>query len=56
MLPRILANENVPAPSIAKLRVHGVNVLAIAETCSGITDIEVLSIAEQHRTLEFKSE
>ena len=43
MTPKLLANENIPAPSIAVLREAGFDVLSIAETADGITGREVLS-------------
>ncbi|HRQ65112.1 MAG TPA: DUF5615 family PIN-like protein [Xanthomonadaceae bacterium] len=49
MSPRLLANENVPAPSIARLRAHGVDVLAVAEACPGAKDADVLDLARSER-------
>ena len=40
-----MLDENFPEPAIRKLRSEGFDVLAIAENHSGISDIEVLSIA-----------
>jgi len=43
---KFLANENYPFPSIKILRAHGYDVKSIAEDNFGITDIEVLNIAQ----------
>ncbi len=52
MPPRLLANENIPAPAIALMRAEGLDVLAIAETHRGIADAEVMRLArEQQRWL-----
>jgi predicted nuclease of predicted toxin-antitoxin system len=53
--PKLLANENIPAPSIAVLREAGFDVLPIAETADGITDREVLAraVAENRWILTF---
>jgi len=40
-----LVNENFPAPSVAKLRLAGCDVLSIAESYSGMDDSGVLSLA-----------
>lgn len=48
-LPRLLADENCPAPSVRLLRNHGFDVLAIAETRPGMTDVEVLRLACSER-------
>ena len=40
-----LADENLPAPVTAELRMRGHDVLAIAETLAGATDAEVLAKA-----------
>ena len=47
MKTRLLANENIPAPSIALLRSAGVDVLSIAQTHRAISDIEVLKLARE---------
>ncbi len=44
---RILADENVPLPSINALRDQGYQVDAIAEVASGLLDVEVLRKAVQ---------
>lgn len=49
MLPRLVADENFPAPSVAQLRVHGVDVLAIAESHRMASDTEVLRLAREQR-------
>lgn len=41
----MLANENFPAASIRLLREHGVDVLAIGESCPGARDPQVLDLA-----------
>src|SRR6185437_11810691 len=46
-----LADENLPAPVIAELRVRGHDVLAIAETLAGSTDTEVLAKAVDEERL-----
>ena len=48
-LPHLLADENCPAPSIRLLRDHGFDVLAIAETRPGMTDVDVLRLACSER-------
>lgn len=54
-LPRLLADENCPAPSVRQLRARGFDVLAIAESRPGMTDLEVLQLAalEQRWLLTF---
>jgi predicted nuclease of predicted toxin-antitoxin system len=42
MKPRLLANENVPLPSVTLLRDAGFDVLAIAESNPGLSDRAVL--------------
>ena len=44
---RFLANENFPNPSIRLLRDHGIYVKSIVEECPGITDNEVIGIAQK---------
>lgn len=52
MKARLLANENIPAPSIALMRSAGVDVLSVAESHRAISDVEVLKLArEQSRWL-----
>lgn len=45
MKPRLLANENFPAPSVQHLRDTGYNVTAVAEGGGGLKDPEVLALA-----------
>lgn len=45
MKPRLLANENVPIPSVALLRRVGFDVHAVAESNPGIPDRAVLFLA-----------
>lgn len=47
MKARLLANENIPAPSIVLLRAAGVDVLSIAQAHRAISDIEVLKLARE---------
>lgn len=44
--PRLLANENLPAPSIRQLRAAGIEVAAIRKDSPGIDDASVLALAE----------
>jgi predicted nuclease of predicted toxin-antitoxin system len=55
MNARLLLNENFPAPSIKPLRDAGLDVLAIAETCAGMDDVDVLALAvrEQRWVITF---
>jgi len=45
----LLADENCPAPFVRLLRAHGFDVLAIAESRPGMTDLEVLQLASSQR-------
>lgn len=45
MKPRLLANENFPAPSVAHLRALGYDVRAVAEEARGLADEAVLALA-----------
>jgi len=45
MKPRLLANENFPAPSVRQLRDRGYDVAAVAEGNGGLKDPEVLALA-----------
>lgn len=45
MKPRLLANENFPAPSVAALRQAGFDVLDIGEDSAGMVDPGVLARA-----------
>ncbi len=45
MKPRLLANENVPIPSVMLLRNAAFDVLAIAESNPGLSDRAVLDVA-----------
>lgn len=45
MKPRLLANENVPLPSVTLLRDAGFDVAAIAESRPGLPDRAVLELA-----------
>lgn len=49
MTPRWLFNENVPRPSVEKLRAAGWEVLSVAERLPGSTDIEVLAFAREQQ-------
>jgi hypothetical protein len=46
MKPRLLANENFPTPSIRYLRDEGYDVAAVFEGHGGVSDREVLALAE----------
>ena len=46
MKPRLLANENFPAPSVRYLRDEGYDVAAVFEGRGGLIDREVLALAE----------
>jgi predicted nuclease of predicted toxin-antitoxin system len=45
MKPRLLANENFPAPSIRLLRGRGYDVTAVAEGGGSLADQDVLALA-----------
>ncbi|MCW5911647.1 MAG: DUF5615 family PIN-like protein [Cyclobacteriaceae bacterium] len=44
---RFLANENFPFPSIQTLRSKGFEVLSILQSHPGISDVEVISLAQK---------
>lgn len=44
-MPRLLANENFPAPSVAVLRQHGYDVWSVQENARSITDRDILQLA-----------
>jgi len=46
MKPRLLANENFPAPSVRYLREGGYDLASVAEGRGGLDDREVLALAE----------
>ncbi len=46
MKPRLLANENFPAPSVRHLRDSGYDVASVAEGSGGLDDRTVLALAE----------
>jgi len=46
MKPRLLANENFPAPSVEYLRDAGYDVASVAEGSGGLDDRAVLALAE----------
>lgn len=48
-MPRLLADENYPAPSVKLLRERGFDVLAIAEEMPGLSDREVMRMAHQQQ-------
>ena len=49
---KLLANENIPLGMVRGLRAVGHDVLAIVETCPGVTDTVVLDLARcEHRIL-----
>ena len=47
MSVKLLANENVPAPTVRRLRAQGVDVLAVAEIMPASSDVEVLAFARE---------
>ena len=47
MKARLLGNENFPAPSVRVLRNGGWDVVAVAETCSGSSDPDVMEMARR---------
>lgn len=52
MTPELLADENFPLPSVALLRSQGYDVWAVAEQASGLSDRDVLDLANrEHRWL-----
>lgn len=49
---KLLANENIPLGMVHRLREMGHDVLAIVQTCPGVTDAVVLDLARrEQRTL-----
>jgi len=49
---KLLANENIPIGTVRQLRELGHDVLAISQTCPGVTDDVVLGLAHrEQRTL-----
>ena len=46
-----LANENFPFPSIRILRSKGLSIKSIGEECSGISDKEVIEIAQKEKLI-----
>lgn len=49
---KFLANENFPGPSVASLRENNIDIVAIAEQHSGITDERVMEFAiNEKRTI-----
>ena len=48
---QLLANENFPAPSIRALRDTGIEVKSISENSPGITDKEVIQIAQKEKLI-----
>jgi hypothetical protein len=50
--PRLLLNENFPAPATADLRAAGLDIVAVSECCSGWDDVRVMALAvEEQRWL-----
>lgn len=47
MTARLLVDENFPAPSIARLRDAGCDVVAMAETAPGSLDPQVMEAARR---------
>jgi len=52
MNPPLLANENMPQPSVEYLRAEGFDVLAVAEGNVGAGDGEILKLAAEQRRWE----
>lgn len=48
---KLLANENIPKLTIQILRQNGIDIKAVAEGHSGITDTQVLQMAEKEERL-----
>jgi hypothetical protein len=51
VLPAPLADENVPAGTVAALRSAGFEVLAVADGYQGVSDRAVLALAREPRPL-----
>lgn len=52
MKPRLLLNENFPAPATAVLRDAGLDAMAVSECCPGWDDARVIALAvEEQRWL-----
>lgn len=48
---KLLANENIPKSTIILLRQNGIDITAIAEGYSGISDVQVLQMAEEQERI-----
>ncbi len=48
---QFLANENFPIPSVRALREFGIEVTSITETTPGISDKEVIQIAQKENLI-----
>lgn len=48
---RFLANENFPVPSVRTLRETGIEVKSISENSPGISDKEVIQIAQKEKLI-----
>lgn len=48
---RFLANENFPMPSVRTLRETGIEVISITENTPGISDVEVIEIAQKEKLI-----
>jgi len=44
---KFLANENFPAPSVFLLRTNGIDIKSVQEDAPGITDAEVIALAQR---------
>ncbi|MBI4828571.1 MAG: DUF5615 family PIN-like protein [Nitrospinae bacterium] len=51
MSVRLLVNENFPAPSVARLRAMGWDVLSVAEGRAGMNDIAVIALPVSEKRL-----
>jgi predicted nuclease of predicted toxin-antitoxin system len=48
---KYLADENFPGPAVRNLREKGVNILWIRENSPGISDAEVIKIAQSEQRI-----
>jgi predicted nuclease of predicted toxin-antitoxin system len=48
---RLLANENIPMPSVSILRTHGFEVLSVVEDIAGTADSIILDIAVREQCI-----
>jgi predicted nuclease of predicted toxin-antitoxin system len=48
---RFLADENVPRPSVERLRRAGIDIASVSEDCPGVSDDAVLAFARKNRQI-----